>query len=179
MVYDGFDADWEGGLSAAQAKFSDHETWKFHKATAPADLSGLEARSRNVAASLETLEHVPPETVAPYLAELSRIVDGYILITAPNEKGLVFLSKWLIKKLFLGGTQPYTASEVIAATLGRMDKVARDDHKGFDYDALVAQISEHFDVVRVEGAPFRWLPASFSATICILAKSKAGAQRSG
>lgn len=171
--YEGLDADWEGGLTAAQEKFKGHAAWRFHRAAEPSALAEFADHSFNVGAALETLEHVPPHLVDGYLRELARVIDGYVLVTVPNEKGLVFLTKWLIKKFFLNSGVPYQFSELIAATLGRMHRVERNDHKGFDYAALVRQIGQHFDLVRIEGMPMPFLPVSLSFTIGILAKSKA------
>ena len=172
LYYQGLDADWEGGLSAAQEQYRGHERWHFRKATNPSVLTEYPDNAFNIGASLETLEHVPPPLVDGYLEQLARTIDGYMLITVPNEKGLVFLTKWLIKKMFLGSEQPYRFAELVAATFGQMNRVERNDHKGFDYDALIGQVARHFDLVRVEGLPWRRLPLSLSFTVCILAKSK-------
>ena len=43
--------------------------------------------------SVETFEHILPELVCPYLKKLSEVINGYILITVPNEKGIFFLIK--------------------------------------------------------------------------------------
>lgn len=171
--YEGLDADWEGGLTAAQQKFKEHPAWHFRKAVDPSALAEFADHVFNVGAALETLEHVPPHLVDGYLKELARVIDGYFIVTVPNEKGLVFLAKWLVKKLFLKYSgQKYRFSEIVAATFGQMHKVERNDHKGFDYDALIRQIQQHFDLVRIEGMPIPYLPISLSFTVCILAKSK-------
>jgi hypothetical protein len=171
--YDGLDADWEGGLTAAQQKFKEHPSWHFRKAADPSALAEFADRSFNVGAALETLEHILPHLVDGYLKELARVIDGYFLVTVPNEKGLLFLMKWLVKRLLPNySVQKYKFSELLAATLGRMHRVERNDHKGFDYAALARQIGQHFDVVRIEGMPISFLPVSLSFTVCILARSK-------
>jgi len=173
VSYEGLYADWEGGLTVAQDKFKGHTAWHFHKAEDPSVLAGFSDHAFNVGAALETLEHVPPHLVDGYLKELARVIDGYFLVTVPNEKGPVFLVKWLVKKFFLNSSQPYTLSELFAATFGQLHKVERNDHKGFDYEALANQIGQHFDLLRIEGMPWPFLPVSLSFTVCILAKSKA------
>lgn len=173
VCYEGLDADWEGGLTAAQQKFNQHPSWHFRKAVDPSALAEFADHSFNVGAALETLEHVPPHLIDGYLKELARIIDGYFLVTVPNEKGLIFLMKWLVKRLLLNYSgQKYKFSELVAATFGQMHKVERSDHKGFDYAALARQIEQHFDLVRMEGMPMPYLPVSLSFTVCILAKSK-------
>jgi len=169
--YQGLDAGWEGGLYAAQDKYAGHANWHFHKAGDPSALNRYEENSFDLAAALETMEHVPPEMVDGYLAELARVVDGYLLVSVPNEKGPIFLAKWLAKKLFFGGAEPYNVGELISAFFGRLDKVERNEHKGFDYHRLVQQIDKHFDIVAVEGIPFRIFPPSLSFTVGIIART--------
>lgn len=169
--YVGLDAGWEGGLRVGQKEYADRTAYEFVLASDPSAIQAYRCEKFNLAAALETLEHVPPDMVDRYLSELAKVVEGHFLVTVPNEKGLVFLIKFLLKKAALGGAQPYRFGEVVAATLGRMDRVERNEHKGFDYAALIRQIALHFDIVRVDALPFRLLPASLSFTIGIVARS--------
>ncbi|MEZ2355015.1 hypothetical protein [Caballeronia sp. RCC_10] len=66
----------------------------------------------------------------------------------------------------------YTFDELVYATLGRMDRVKRNEHKGFDYAALVRQMRKYFDIVEVSGHPFGFLPARLCFSIGIIAKPK-------
>ncbi len=171
--YEGFDANWEGGLTNAQEKYAGSLTLFFHESQDPSDLSVFEKDVFNIGVALETIEHIPPYLVDNYLSQMARVIDGYLVVSVPNEKGIICLGKWLIKKAFLSGTmEKYKFSELIAATLGRMDKVERNEHKGFDYDVLIRQIARYFDIVQLEGIPVSWLPVSTDFTVCILAKSK-------
>jgi len=170
--YEGFDANWEGGLSEAQRKFADHPAWHFHKAIDATALSGLEDGSLQVGAAMETLEHIPQQALDAYLAELARVLEGWLLVTVPNEKGPIFLSKWLVKKVIMRSAQEYTLGEIMNATLGRMEKVERNEHKGFDYVALVDQISHYFEIVSIEAIPFSFLPTWASFTVGIVARTR-------
>ena len=171
--YEGFDAGWEGGLSEAQVKYAGSETLHFHKSDNPSDLSIFEPGTFDIGVAMETIEHIPPHLVDGYLEQLARVVDGYLLITVPNEKGIIFLLKWLAKKVILSGSmEKYTLSELIAATFGKLDKVERNEHKGFDYDVLVNQIGRHFDLKKIEGTFASWLPVRLAVTVAIIAKSK-------
>jgi hypothetical protein len=178
-IYAGYDAGWEGGLEAGQARYSGRDNFSFIQATDPAPMALHGEGSFNVGAALETIEHIPPQLVEPYLEELARVVDGYLVVTVPNEKGLVFFGKYLAKKLIYGGTEPYTLGEIAAATLGQMDRIERSEHKGFDYAALVRQIDRHFEVVKVSGLPFACLPPALSFTVGIVAKSRQSSGTSG
>lgn len=170
--YQGFDAGWEGGLASAQARFKQHPNWRFSFAKDHTPLQALPTDAFNLAALMETIEHMPPAAVEPYLIEIERVTRGFIMITVPNEKGLVFLGKWLIKKFVLRSAEKYTASELLFATLGIMDKVERNEHKGFDYVRLKEQLSQHFDIVSVESIPFGVLPTWLSFTVGIVARSR-------
>ena len=114
----------------------------------------------------------PPELLDDYLAEMARVLDGWLFVTVPNEKGILFLSKYLIQKFVLRSAEPYKFSEIVNATLGRMEKITRREHKGFDYMALIDQIGQHFDVQSIESIPFRILPKWAAFTIGIVAKSR-------
>lgn len=170
--YVGFDANWEGGLALAAARATaDH---RFVKAESPAEMRLAENERYALAACMETLEHVPPDMVEGYLRKIAEHLDGWFFVTVPNEKGVVFLSKWLAKKMLRAGAEPYTCLELVNATLGRTHRVARREHKGFDWQRLVRQVAAHFEVVRVSGLPLGFLPPSLCLTIGIVAKSRAG-----
>ena len=175
QAYFGFDAGWEGGLAAAQRRYADHPHWKFLLARDASALRDLPTGGFNLAAALETIEHIPPDMVDGYLDEIARVTNGYFLVTVPNEKGAIFLSKWLVKKFVMGTAQDYKLREIVAATFGRMNRVERNEHKGFDYGVLVKQIAKRFDIVAVDGVPAQSLPVSLSFTIGIVARSKPAA----
>ncbi len=171
--YIGYDANWEGGLDLARTRWRDAEFASFHAATTPSDMELGPDDVFDVAVSMETLEHVPPDLVEPYLAKIAEHLDGYLFVTVPVEKGPVLLAKWLAKRILSRDAASYTSAELVNATLGRMHRVARNDDKGFDWEALVAQVGRHFDVVRVEGLPLgRALPAGLCFGVGIVAHSR-------
>lgn len=170
--YVGFDADWEGGLELAAQKWAAYPQYVFHKAFEPRDMRLDGHAPFDLAVSMETLEHVPPELVDGYLGKIAEHLDGLLLITVPNEKGVVFLAKWMAKKLLSSDAEPYSASEIVNATLGRMQRVARHEHKGFDYERLVCEVERHFDIIEVSGHPLGFLPRSLCFGIGIVARSK-------
>ncbi|OQW92732.1 MAG: hypothetical protein BWK78_00800 [Thiotrichaceae bacterium IS1] len=169
--YLGLDANVEGGLDLAKEKWQQEANFTFKYCLTPDDMK-LEGEQFDIAISMETLEHVPPTLVKPYLEELSKAIRGYIFITVPNEKGLVFLSKYVTKRLFVGDAHKYTLTELTNATLGRMHKVERNEHKGFDYEQLVKDISEYFQICEVSGIPFGFLPISLNFQVGIIGKKK-------
>lgn len=168
--YLGFDADWEGALSLARARWKDHPGYEFRFATTPDEIQ-LGNERFDIAIVMETLEHVPEPLVGPYLAKLAAATDRYLLVTAPNETGAVFFFKYLTK-LFFGEVERHSLSEFVNATLGRSDRIPRGHHKGFDYRWLILKIAEHFEIVEISALPFSWLPTSLSFTVGILARPK-------
>lgn len=169
--YVGVDANVEGGLDQAREKFDGRRDVALIEATHPDVFDRFPDRHFDIAASLETLEHVPPELVTGFLDQLQRVTRGHLFITVPNELGPVFLAKFLAKRLYYGGGEPYSFSEVVAATLRRSDKVERDEHKGFDYRDVIGEVAKRFEIVEVIGLPRMGLPPALSPTVAIFAKS--------
>lgn len=58
------------------------------------------------------------------------------------------------------------------AALGNLEKVERNQHKGFDWKKFVGQVERHFDVLQVSGHPLQGLPASCCFSIGILARTR-------
>lgn len=157
--YYGFDANWEGGLEMAKEKYSNNSSYNFYE-VANSDQMTLPAGTKaSLAISMETLEHIPDEVLIGYVNKLAGLISGVFLVTVPNEKGLLFLVKYLLKLIVhRDSTQGYTAFEVLCATFGRMKHVKRNQHKGFDYLVLREILERKFELVRVEGVQFPLLP---------------------
>jgi hypothetical protein len=177
--YVGQDAGWESdsdsdcptGLAAAQARFGDDSRFRFIQSTEPLDMRELTG-TFDVGICMETLEHIPPAQVDDYLAAFAAKLSGPLFVTVPNEKGTALLQKTL-GGLILGHKRPivYERGEFINSLLGRMDRVQRNQHKGFDYDKLAQALRRHFRHVAVQGPRLRWLPLSFQLTIGMVAKN--------
>ena len=101
-LYFGFDADWEGGLAAAQKNYYGYSDYFFKKCVTP---DQFECNNENVTCSicLETLEHIPASLLDGYINKIdSSMTDGgFFIVSVPNEKGVVFFFKHLIKVIFL------------------------------------------------------------------------------
>jgi hypothetical protein len=121
---------------------------------------------------METLEHVPPAMVPGYLEALAKVARDRILITVPVERGIVFLAKHIAKELVGSrGACQYSAMDWVNSTLGRLDKIARHDHKGFDDRTLLDEARRYLDILRVDYLP--GLPVSHANfSLAIEAKSK-------
>jgi len=166
----GYDANWGGGLDRARERWGSHAEYEFRECTG-ADHIQL-GESFDVAITMETLEHICPETLDQYLARLRRITREYLFVTVPNEKGIVFAAKYLVKAVCGWSPEPYTLREFVAASLGKTSWVQRGEHKGFDYDALCRTLGLDFEVLSVESIPFGSLPLSFSFTVGIVARPR-------
>jgi hypothetical protein len=165
--YVGLDANWEGGLDLAMDKFGDNPGVSFVEITHPSQMRCFEDERFDLAASLETLEHLPPALVPEFLDEIARVTHGHFLASFPNELGPVFLAKHLLKRLRYGDAEDYTGGEIMAATLGRSRRIARREHKGFDYRNMIRQIADRFNIVSVEGLPAIGLPPVLSPTVAV------------
>jgi hypothetical protein len=169
--YLGIDANWEKGLDLARARLKGDPDAALLEATSPAQLD-LPAGAYTLGVCMETLEHVPPELVPGYLDALVHAVDGHLLVTVPNEMGVVFAAKWLAKRVLYGEAEAYTPAEFGNAVLGRMDRVRRNEHKGFDHRALLAQVAARADIVRVDAIPGRRLPTGLAFGVGIVARTR-------
>jgi len=170
--YVGFDANWEGGLDIAKERWANTQNYSFLQASSPEEMVLNSKDIFRIAIAMETLEHIPPEMLDGYLQKIAQHLDGYFFVTVPNEKGLFFLIKWLTKKIFSKDSEPYTLAEMFNATLGRMERVTRREHKGFDYQSLIKHIEKYFDVLDVSGHPLGVMPTSLCFGIGIVSKSR-------
>ncbi len=51
----------------------------------------------SLAIRMETLVHIPDDMLDGYLTKIRDATEGLLILTVPNEIGLVFLIKYLIK----------------------------------------------------------------------------------
>ena len=116
---------------------------------------------------MDTLEHLPPSDLPEYVDLLSRAARAHVLVTVPNEKGIAFAVKYLFRSV-LGGNDPYTFREAVDATLCRMDRIARHEHKGFDYAEVVALLGRRLAIESIAGIPFTGLPPVLNASVGIV-----------
>lgn len=167
--YAGFDAGWGGGLERGRARFAAESNYSFTESTDPRAVASLAERFDFILC-METLEHLDQPVVEAYIQTFAAKLDGFLLVTVPNEKGLALLVKATGAKILnIERYYPYTAAEFFWGLVGRLDRVRRIEHKGFDYARLVELIRQHFAHVRVEGiSPLR-LPPPLSLTIGIVA----------
>lgn len=170
--YVGYDANWEGGLTLGNEKWKDRPNTHFYEATEPHHLDVGFTEKYDLCICQETLEHIPPELIEPYLEKISQQLNGHFLVTVPNEKGLIFMTKFFANRLGGKKSKSYSFSEFVNASLGNMEKVERWQHKGFDHAALARQIGKYFDIEKIQGLPMKGVPVSLSFTIAITAKTK-------
>ncbi len=165
-IYYGYDAGWEGGLFEAKKK-RQKENIKFFYCTKPEDINlDIEATSIFF---LETLEHIDdPKILYGYIEKFYLIAKpgALLFITVPNEIGLVFLLKYLAKSLiWKEGRELYTFKEFIYQVLGKTDKVAKNQHKGFNWKQLLNLLSKYFKVLEVSGVQTSLLPPDLNINI--------------
>jgi hypothetical protein len=170
--YAGFDAGWGGGLERGRARFAREQDYTFTESTDPRDVASLDEKF-DFGLCMETLEHLNPPVVEGYVRAFAERVSRGLLITVPNEKGFALLVKGVGSKILnVDRVYQYKPSEFLWGLLGRLEKVERHEHKGFDYAKLVELIRQHFKYVRVEGISPLNLPPALSLTIGIVASQK-------
>ena len=168
--YLGLDANWEKGLDIAKDHWKNETNYIFKQCASP-DEMGISGEKYDISICMETFEHIPPDLVTPYIEQLAKVTKSYLFVTVPNEIGIVFFFKYFVKLLW-GDVEKYTLAEVMYETLGRTDKVRRGEHKGFNYNNLIATISDHFEIIEVSGHPLTLSPISLNFGIGIIGRTK-------
>jgi 2-polyprenyl-3-methyl-5-hydroxy-6-metoxy-1,4-benzoquinol methylase len=171
--YDGFDANWEGGLDIGKARFADSPALRFFQCSSPHEMIPAQD-GYDIGISLETMEHIPPAMVDGYLDILAKSIKSTAFFSVPNEIGLPFLGKYLAKKLIYRDSmdEAYSLREVLYEILGQPQYVHRNEHKGFDYRNFIKLVSQKFIVKKVMSIPYSWLPVELSFTVGIVAEPK-------
>lgn len=172
--YQGFDANWENGLDHAKEKYKNQKKYNFELCTQLSHFSP--SQTYDISIAMETLEHLPEEDIPGYLQQLSKATNQMCFITVPNEKRLMLVIKYWVKRIFLRreDAEPYTPKELWNAFRNRLEKVERmvGGHKGFDYEKLVAQLKNYFEVVEVNGMPIGWLSKHLYFSVGIVLRKK-------
>jgi 2-polyprenyl-3-methyl-5-hydroxy-6-metoxy-1,4-benzoquinol methylase len=172
-LYDGFDANWEGGLDIGRERYQGNEEIHFFPCSSPAEMT-VNDPGYDLGICLETMEHIPPEIVDGYLEKFASSVNGTVLFSVPNEIGLPFAAKSTAKSLIYRDSkdEAYTFGEYWNEVFGNTNKVHRNEHKGFNYRQFINQVERHFEIKKVTGIPYAWLTPALSFTIGIVAVPK-------
>jgi len=175
VLYEGYDANWEGGLDIGKEKWESHSGYHFKLCTKTEDFKPGE-KAFEISVCQETAEHLPVEDLNYYLEHLARATKTYCFISVPNERGIVFLTKHTLKFLTQKKNERENISfkDAVYSVFGRLEKVKRDVryHKGFDYKKFQKEITRYFDIVETNGLPFSFLPISLSFTIGFVCKAR-------
>lgn len=172
--YHGFDAGWGGGLTEAKKLFKAIKDFSFTESSS-VDSFRPDLPKYDISICMETLEHIPIAELEKYLEKMSEVTNKYCFITVPNEKGIVLIVKFLVKKLIFRDSKiDYSFKELFYGLIGKMKRVRRIEktHKGFDYVDLLSRLKKHFSIERVQGIPFTWAPLRLNFTIGIVLKKK-------
>lgn len=169
-IYMGFDANWEGGLDIAKQRWKGNAERIFKECSRPEDMVIPGGLTFDIAVAMETLEHLHLEVLDGYLQRIVACTRRFVFVTVPNEIGPFLLAKWLVKRFLSRDADYYTCAELANATIGRMHKVARKEHKGFDYRRLITHLDTYMEIIRVTGIPFAWLPPSMNFGVGIVGK---------
>lgn len=175
--YVGIDAEWNSGiidgkpcgLDAARITFRDNSNYTFLQSKTPDGITTLND-TFDVGICMETFEHIDPAQLENYVAAYATKIHDVLVVTVPNEKGLPLLGKmmgsWLLRK---ERASSYSMKELVSGVFGRMDRIPRTQHKGFDYRHLVRLLKNYFPYVYTRGVSPGGLPPSLSFTVGIIA----------
>lgn len=170
--YLGLDAGWGGGLEAGRRVWADRSEIELRLCREPEEIPVKSGETFDLGIAMETLEHVPPEHLDPYLARMASLVTGYFLVTVPIERGPVFFFKHIVKKALHLRPLNMSWADFVNSTLGRLDRVRREEHLGFDDRVLVRQLAKHFDVIEICGMAPAIRPVHWNFGIGIVCRAK-------
>jgi hypothetical protein len=170
--YLGLDANWDGGIEIAKREWSGHPGYDFAECKTASEITVGKRESFDIGIAFEVFEHLSDDVLDGYLAKLRELVKGYMFISVPVERGLPFVVRHALKKSM--GWQPelYTGKEFLFAAFGSLDKVQRDNHKGFDYKRLVSHVDGYFQVSKVAGITPGLPGAGFNFNVGITAAAR-------
>jgi hypothetical protein len=172
--YLGLDANWEGGLDIGRLQWKDRPNITLQHCAEPADIP-MPLRRYTVGICMETIQHIPPHLLCPYLKKLSEVVEGYMFFTVPIERGVIFLLRRGLKKMMRMEDYNFdkiAIQEFLYCAVGRLNRVKRRDNKGFDDRAFIEQLAGACDILKVSGI-LPGLPwPSLNFQLGIIAKTK-------
>lgn len=174
LSYVGYDANWEGGIDIAKSKWHKNKSYQFIDCTQLQNFTPQKQKF-DISICMETLEHLPLKELEDYIERLAFATKYYCFVTVPNEKGIILLIKYLIKRIiYRDVTEYYTLKELIAAFFGKTHLVKREEggHKGFNYNDLRGLLEKYFTVNEVKGIPLYFLPPSLNFTVGMVLKKK-------
>jgi hypothetical protein len=139
----------------------------------PDDMATLSEKF-DIGICMETFEYISSSKIEAYMIAFAEKVEGTLITTMPNEKGLPLLVKAVGAKISGIQRSSYTMAEFLNAVAGRMDRVPRGlrGRKGFDYAYLASLARRHFRYVHLEGVGFPHLPLIFNLNVGMIASQK-------
>ncbi|WP_447985013.1 hypothetical protein [Nitrospira sp. Nam74] len=172
--YLGLDANWEGGLDIGRLKWKDRPNISLQYCLEPPDIP-IPPRPYTVGICMETVQHIPPHLLRPYLERLNEVVEGYLFFTIPVERGVIFFLRRGLKKIMRMEDYNFKNTpirEFLYCAMGRLNQVKRRDNKGFDDRTVVDELAGLCDIVKVSGI-LPGLPwPSLNFQVGIIAKTK-------
>lgn len=170
--YEGFDAGWENGLDLAIERHGENQFFRFAKCESPESFDPV--CGFNAFISLETLEHLEEEQLHNYLRIVTEKMDPkcFIMVSVPNEIGLIFLMKQLVKRFVFREKSGYSIKEFLQQIVGKTQNIIRDQHKGFNYRTFEDLLKVYFDITYSYGLPFRVLPRWLAFSVVFECKKR-------
>jgi hypothetical protein len=169
--YRGLDANWDGGLFEAQDRFSGNGRVDFRISNSVSDFASEYPFDSFIC--LETMEHISPVDLVNYIAIVADKLDGPAFFSVPNETGAIFIAKNIFK-ILVRTSRSYSFSDFWNHSIGRTWKVSnpKGGHRGFNYNFFLKQIETYFEIISVEGLPFRRAPLWLNTTIAVVARPR-------
>lgn len=161
---------WLASLHQGREKWRDREWVDLLQCTSPREMP--DCGFFDIGICMEALNMMDYDTEEAYVGKLSRVC-GKLFVTVPREHGLTFFAKHVTKSMLYGPARiRYSWSDVALMTLGRFNKVERQEYKGFDERILFRIISNYFIVEKICGLFPPSFPVPLSSTIGLVGRSR-------
>ncbi len=157
--FQGFDANWHESIDFAREKYAARPELSFTICKSPGEMQ-IKSQGQ-IGVCLETFEHALPEYVEGYLAKFRQAVTDLMFITVPVERGPIFVAKHVAKRMLGINDEEFPtmwSREFWNQALGRMDRVSRHEHCGFDDRDFVRAVTRHFEIISAKGLFISDLP---------------------
>jgi cyclopropane fatty-acyl-phospholipid synthase-like methyltransferase len=131
----------------------------------------------DIVIALETLEHIPENTVVRIIEKIAEKKPSIFICSVPIELGPIIWIKTLGSFIMrYKRNQDYTLKEIFWAGFGvkKLDKLQPHGtgHKGFNHYWLMQTIRHHFQITKTINFPFSWLPFGLSTSVFMLSSPR-------
>ncbi len=161
-------------INEAMRRYGDRPNFFLHSESIMKD--GVSLDDWDIVVALETLEHIPEHDVVRLVENIAKQHAGLFIASVPVEIGpALFLKNFGAFVCRYPRYKEYTWWQTLMASAFLLDCLPPHgtSHMGFDWRWLTQTVRHNMHIIRFRKLPLRWLPACFSSSVFLVAKSRA------